>query len=166
MDVSNHRVEFGQDSAEPATVVQRLYRELVQSSMFNSSSLGDLVTSRLRGDEPERVPAKIQRRTKVESSIPGSSALDSNPRLLSISQAHRKFGIPLRSLYRLVETGSLPVIRIGKRKGWRIRPESIEQLIADREEFHSPAAPFPSRSTSRVSVSPEHQKLIEKHLLG
>lgn len=88
-----------------------------------------------------------------------------NRKLLSVSEVANQYGIPKRTIYRLIELGSLAVVKLGVKKGWRIRPEAVERLLADREEVHTPMKPSTARaSSSRVLVSPEHQRLIEKHL--
>lgn len=71
---------------------------------------------------------------------------DSGPRLLTVSETAALLGCSRANVYGLIDAGELPVIAIGKSRGYRIDRKDIEEFIDRRKtckEGRKPAPPAP-----------------------
>lgn len=71
------------------------------------------------------------------------------PRLLTIAQVADVLTCSPATVYGLVETGELPIITIGKSKGYRVDPEDLEKFVAGRRfTFRDTRIPAETKSHS------------------
>ncbi len=73
--------------------------------------------------------------------------------LLTVREAASRLSCGLTNLYALIDEGLLPVVRVGKAKGYRIDVQDIERFIAERKQ---------SKHASGAASLQPHRKL--KHL--
>ena len=78
----------------------------------------------------------------------------SEPRLLTITAAAEFLGCSRANVYGLIDAGELPVIAIGKSRGYRIDRRDIEEFLV-RRKIHKGGQP--ARPTTRPRL--KHIKL-------
>lgn len=69
------------------------------------------------------------------------------PRLLTIPQAAERLGCSRANVYGLINAGELPVVSIGRSRGYRIDSQDIEAFIQRRKSKREGgyADPLPAR---------------------
>lgn len=77
------------------------------------------------------------------------------PRLLTITNAADYLGCSRANVYGLIDAGELPVISIGKTRGYRIDRRDLEEFL-QRRKIHKPGRE-PVRPTPRPRL--KHIKL-------
>jgi len=69
------------------------------------------------------------------------------PRLMTISQAAERLGCSRANVYGLINDGELPVVSIGRSRGYRIDSQDIEAFIQRRKSQRDggQTVPLPAR---------------------
>lgn len=68
---------------------------------------------------------------------------DNLPRLLTVKQTAVLLGCSAANVYGLIETGELPVIAVGKSRGYRIDRFDIDEFLNRRKTRKEGARPSP-----------------------
>lgn len=64
--------------------------------------------------------------------------------LLTIKQTAALLSCSPANVYGLIETGSLPVVQVGRAKGYRIDPRDLDGFVQERKfKFRAASAPLP-----------------------
>ncbi|HMP06201.1 MAG TPA: helix-turn-helix domain-containing protein [Lacipirellulaceae bacterium] len=71
---------------------------------------------------------------------------DDRLQLLSVKQAAARLCCSAANVYGLIETGVLPVVRVGRHKGYRLDLRDLDAFIAERK-FRIGQAASPPRRT-------------------
>lgn len=56
-----------------------------------------------------------------------------NPRLLTVSEVAAYLGCSVGNVYALIDAGELPVIAVGKSRGYRIDPRDLDEFLNRRK---------------------------------
>ena len=77
---------------------------------------------------------------------PNPPATDDNdaPRLLTVREAAAWLACSQANVYALVEKGDLPVVPVGRRKGYRFDRRDLEAFVEQRKFRYAPAPPRPA----------------------
>jgi excisionase family DNA binding protein len=75
--------------------------------------------------------------------------------LLTVNAAAAFLGCSRTTVYALIEAGELPVIAVGRSRGYRIERQDLEEFMRRRRFLKEGRAP--QRSTQRISL--KHIKL-------
>lgn len=75
-------------------------------------------------------------------------------RLVTVKEAARLLGCSEANLYGLLESGKLPYVPIGRRKGYRIDVEDLHRFIEQRKILNQP-----QESLHRARLRLKHVKL-------
>gem|GEM_PF-1247698 len=82
---------------------------------------------------------------------------ESAPRLLTIMETAEFLGCSRTNVYGLVDAGELPVITVGKSRGYRIDRRDIEEFL-QRRKFHKqggkPTQPAPRPRLKHIKLNP------------
>jgi excisionase family DNA binding protein len=65
--------------------------------------------------------------------------------LLTIKQVAARLGCSMANVYLLVAGGELPVVRVGRFKGYRVDYRDLESFVNDRKFRYAAQAPRPAR---------------------
>ena len=69
--------------------------------------------------------------------------MDSIPRLLAISEAAQVLGCSDANVYSLIESGKIPYVAVGRKKGYRIASDDLHLFIQSRKVQKQPAEAKP-----------------------
>ncbi len=83
-------------------------------------------------------------------SLPQESHPGSTPRLLTISGAAELLSCSRANVYGLIDAGDLPVITVGKSRGYRIDVRDIEEFLERRKVCKDRAQPKPPAPRPRL----------------
>ena len=93
--------------------------------------------------------------TPIAQSAPVEADAGSSP-LLTVRQAALVLGCSIANVYALIAAGELPVIAVGRSRGYRLAPAQIEEFLRRRTTIAGGSeAPRPRLSRSRL----KHLKL-------
>lgn len=57
----------------------------------------------------------------------------SSERLLPVSVVSKRLGNHISTVYRLIESGDLPAVRTGTKKGYRVKSGDLDQYINEKK---------------------------------
>ena len=69
--------------------------------------------------------------------------MDSIPRLLTITEAAQVLGCSESNVYSLIESGKIPYVAVGRKKGYRIASDDLQLFIQSRKVQKQPAETRP-----------------------
>ena len=76
-------------------------------------------------------------------------------RLLTVEKVARFLGCSAANVYGLIDSGALPFVSIGIRKGYRIDIKDIESFIQDRKQHKSQqSSPAPRPKLKHLRLPP------------
>lgn len=75
--------------------------------------------------------------------------------LLTVKQAAAKLCCSVANVYALIESGSLAIVTVGKRKGYRIDLRDLDSFVQGRKIRYQ----VPQKLTSRTRFNLKHLKL-------
>ena len=75
--------------------------------------------------------------------------------LLTVKQAAEKLCCSSANVYALIESGSLAIVTVGKRKGYRIDLRDLDSFVQGRKMRYQ----VPQKSTSSTRVNLKHLRL-------
>jgi excisionase family DNA binding protein len=78
------------------------------------------------------------------------STPDSETRLLTVNETATLLGCSRANVYALIDAGELPVISVGKSRGYRIDRQDIEQFIERRKTCKEGRKPAPPATRPRL----------------
>ena len=64
-----------------------------------------------------------------------TNQIDEPPRLMTIKQTAILLGCSTANVYALIDSGELPVISVGKSRGYRIDQRDIEEFVSRRKTW-------------------------------
>jgi excisionase family DNA binding protein len=68
---------------------------------------------------------------RVMAALTASDAAPADSELLTVKQAAQRYQMGMRTIYRLIETGALPPVRMGR--SIRLKPADFDRFLADSE---------------------------------
>ena len=70
-------------------------------------------------------------------------AMDSIPKLLSIAEVATALGCSEANVYSLIDSGKLPFVPVGRKKGYRVASDDLQAFIESRKLQKQPAETKP-----------------------
>ena len=71
-------------------------------------------------------------------------------RLLTVTETAQQLCCSATNVYSLIDSGLLPVVRVGNAKGYRIDPRDLDQFINERKEAKTRVGRRPTPSQPKL----------------